>query len=73
VLLGESDNATVEAILLALAFADRDAPTDVARSIAWGLSRWAEEEATRPARSVPRRCRRIQRRAARMLRVSTMG
>jgi hypothetical protein len=70
---GESDDATVMAILLALAFADRDAPTDVAGSIAWGLSRWAEEEATKAARSVPRRCRRIHRRAARMLRVSTIG
>jgi hypothetical protein len=42
------------------------------KSIAWGLSRWADEEATSPARSVPRRCRRIHRRTARILHVSSM-
>ena len=42
-------------------------------SIAWGLSRCADEEATKPARSVPRRWWRIHRLASRMLRVITMG
>ena len=42
-------------------------------SIASDLSRCADEEATSPARSVPRRCFSVHRRAARMLRVSTIG